>query len=95
MSYVLKLTRNALEDIEFLKKSGDKFILKKLAKLLEELIEHPTVGTGHPEELKYNYAGCWSRRLSIKHRIIYRIEEDQQIVLLLFAGGHYKDEYRQ
>ncbi len=28
-------------------------------------------------------------------RNIYRIEEDQQIVLLLFAGGHYKDEYRQ
>ena len=37
MSYLLKLTRNALEDIEFLKKSCDKSILKKLAKLLEEL----------------------------------------------------------
>ena len=92
MSYLLKLTRNASEDIELLKKGGDKSLLKKLAKLLEELIEHPRSGTGHPEELKHNYAGCWSRRLSSKHRIIYRIEEDQQVVILLIVGGHYTDK---
>ena len=90
MSYHLKLTRNALEDIESLKKCGDKAILKKLAKLLEEQVEHPSSWTGHPEELKHNYAGCWPRRLSIKHRLIYRIGKDDQTVIVLYVGGHYE-----
>ena len=41
MSYTLKLTNNATEDIESLKKAGDKATLKKLETLLEELTEHP------------------------------------------------------
>ncbi len=92
MSYQLKLTRNALEDIEFLIRGGDKTVLKKLAKLLEELIEHPSTGTGHPEELKHNYSGDWSRRISLKHRIIYRIEKDDQTVIVLYIGGHYDNK---
>ena len=62
MSYSLQITNDAIEDIEYLKKAGDKAILKKLATLLEELTDHPYTGTGQPEELKYNFSGCWSRR---------------------------------
>ncbi len=58
MSYTLKLTPIAIEDIEFHKKSGDKATLKKLSVLLDELTEHPKTGTGKPEEMKYNFPGC-------------------------------------
>ena len=92
MSYALKLTNDAIEDIEILKKSGDKSTLKKLAILLEELTEHPRTGTGRPEELKHDFTGCWSRRISAKHRLVYRIEEDQVAVIILYAAGHYKDK---
>jgi len=92
MNYTLKLTADAIEDIETLKKAGDKPTLKKLATLLKELTEHPRTGTGQPEELKYNLAGCWSRRISAKHRLVYRIEEEQVTVIILFASGHYKDK---
>jgi toxin YoeB len=92
MNYHLNLTKDALEDIENLKKAGDKTILRKLAILLKELTEHPRVGTGQPEELKHNYSGCWSRRLSIKHRIIYRIQDNQYTVIILYIGGHYADK---
>ena len=92
MSYALKLTVDALEDIEYLKKAGDKATLKKLAVLLEELTEHPRTGTGQPEELKYNLSGCWSRRINAKHRLVYRIEDEQVIVIILFARGHYLDK---
>jgi len=92
MSYILKLTDDALEDIEILKKSGDKAALKKLAILLEELTEHPRKGTGQPEELKYDFAGCWSRRINSKHRLVYRIDETPpQAVVVLYAFGHYQD----
>jgi len=92
MSYTLKLTADAIQDIEQLKKSGDKPTLKKLAVLFEELTEHPRTGTGQPEELKYNFSGCWSRRISAKHRLVYRIEDQQITVIILYASGHYKDK---
>jgi len=41
MSYTLKLTPIAIEDIEFHKRSGDKATLKKLSVLFDELTEHP------------------------------------------------------
>lgn len=92
MSYTLKLTDNAINDIEYLKKTGEKSALKKLAVLLAELAEHPRTGTGQPEELKYNFSGCWSRRISAKHRLVYRILDEQVIVIVLYAMGHYKDK---
>jgi toxin YoeB len=92
MSYILKLTNDAIEDIEYLKKTGDKAALKKLAVLLAELTEHPRTGKGQPEELKHNFSGCWSRRINNKHRIVYKIEEKQVTVIILYARGHYKDK---
>lgn len=47
MSYELKFSANAIEDISFLKKA-DKPAYKKLEKLLLELREHPKTGTGNP-----------------------------------------------
>lgn len=48
MSYSIELTEEAISDIEKLKKSGDKKVLIKIDKLLNELREHPTTGTGKP-----------------------------------------------
>ena len=42
MSYVLDFTKVALADIEKHKKAGDKAVLKKTAKLLNEIEEDPT-----------------------------------------------------
>jgi toxin YoeB len=92
MSYLLQLTANAIQDIEKLKKAGDKATLKKLSVLLAELTEHPRTGTGQPEELKHNFSGCWSRRINAKHRLVYRIEEERITVIILYASVHYKDK---
>jgi toxin YoeB len=92
MSYTLQLTADAIQDIEKLKKAGDKATLKKLSVLLEELTEHPRTGTGQPEELQHNFSGCWSRRINAKHRLVYRIEEEKVTVVILYASGHYKDK---
>jgi len=89
MSYSLKLTAIAIEDIEFHKKSGDKATLKKLSILFNELTEHPKTGPGKPEEMKYNFAGCWSRKINNKHRLVYRIDNEIVTVIILQAGGHY------
>lgn len=53
MNFSIELTLEALADIEKHKKSGDKKILLKIDKLLNELREHPQTGTGKPEQLKH------------------------------------------
>ena len=87
MSYHLDFSKQASNDIDFHKKSGNKAILKKILVLLNELSEHPFEGAGKPEPLKYNLAGYWSRRISREHRIIYDVFEDT--VRIFSAQGHY------
>lgn len=92
MSFVLEFTKTALADIDKHKKSGDKATLKKIDKLLNELMEHPTEGTGQPEILKYDMAGLYSRRINKKHRLVYSIVETTVTVHVLSAWSHYGDK---
>ncbi len=88
MAYHLDFTDKAYLDIEFHKKSGNKAILKKILKLLEELTEAPYTGTGKPEPLKYNLTGLWSRRINKEHRLVYEVTDENIIILSL--KGHYE-----
>ena len=92
MSYVLEFSNIALEDIKKHKKNGDKSTLRKIEKLLKELMEHPTTGTGQPEILKHDLAGLYSRRINRKHRLVYSINEKVVVVHVLSAWSHYGDK---
>lgn len=92
MRYTLEFSDIALSDIEKHKKSGDKAILKKIQKLLSELMEHPETGTGHPEKLKNNLSGLYSRRINQKHRLIYSVNNEIVTVHVLSAWNHYGDK---
>jgi toxin YoeB len=92
MSYILEFSENTLADINKHKKTGDKAALKKIDKLLNELMEHPTTGTGQPEQLKHNLAGLYSRRINQKHRLVYSIDDQVVTVYVLSAWAHYGDK---
>jgi toxin YoeB len=83
----LDFTDKATEDIAWLKKFGNKALLKKLLTLLEELSEHPFSGTGKPELLKHSFTGVWSRRINREHRLVYEVVNE--IVFVLSVKGHY------
>ena len=70
--------------------AGKKIIVDKIYDLIDELKEHPKIGTGKPEFLKHKK--YWSRRINKKHRLCYEIYDDIVIVLVLSAFGHYDDE---
>jgi toxin YoeB len=89
MSYQIEYTTDALKDIDRLKKSGDKLVLKKLISLLAELQEHPRTGTGQVEVLKHYSEETFSRRINREHRLVYRIREETVQVLVISAYGHY------
>lgn len=89
--YRVKLLPSAEEDMIRLRRSEPKAFNKALD-LLDELMEHPRTGTGHPEPLSGDRAGQWSRRITQKHRLIYEIRETEVVVLVLTAYGHYDDK---
>ena len=55
MGYTLVYTDVAREDIEKLKKSGDMVAIRKLARMLEELIDHPLTGSGKPRTTQIQF----------------------------------------
>ena len=89
--YKISYTPDAVKDLIQLQRNEPKAYLKAKA-FIEELRQHPKTGTGHPEPLKGQPEGRWSRRISKKHRLIYRIFESEVLVLVLSALGHYDDK---
>jgi toxin YoeB len=80
-------TDEALEDIAYWKKSGDKGIQNKIKNLIIAIQENPTEGIGKPEQLKHNLSGSWSRRINQEHRIVYEIKENT--IEIQSLRGHY------
>lgn len=89
--YKIDFTPTASKTISKYKKSNPRQY-KKLVKLLEELMEHPKTGTGHPEPLKSGNAITYSRRITASDRLIYDIYEERITVLVLDVEGHYNDK---
>ena len=56
--------------------TGDKKILKRLNRLIEETARNPFDGIGKPEPLKGDKRGYWSRRITDEHRFVYKAEGD-------------------
>lgn len=88
--YRIEFSVIARNEIAKLEKSEPQ-AFKKVEKLLKELAEHPYVGTGKPKPLCGDRAGQWSRRVTDKHRLVYLIEDERLIVLILSVLGHYGD----
>lgn len=91
MTYRLDYTEVAISHLAKLAKDEPKVYLKAQL-FLEELKEHPKTGLGHPEPLKGKPEGRWSREITKKHRLVYRIYETEVVVLVLASYGHYDDK---
>jgi toxin YoeB len=47
--------------------------LARVNDLIKECRRAPFTGTGKPEPLRGNLKGWWSRRITIEHRLVYRV----------------------
>ena len=66
--------REFLEDLRFWVKT-DRNAALRILELVEATLRDPFQGIGKPEALKYVLAGCWSRRITQEHRLVYRVGE--------------------
>lgn len=63
--------------------------MNKITALLKDIAEHPYIGIGKPEPLRYELAGYWSRRINSEHRIVYSVNEETVIVYVISMRYHY------
>jgi toxin YoeB len=54
---------------------------------VEAVLRDPFDGPGKPEQLRYALAGCWLRRITQEHRLVYRVSEKS--IDFLQARYHY------
>ena len=60
---------------------------KKIISLIKEIKRNPYEGSGKPEQLKYQFSGYWSRRINLEHRLVYKVDEVQ--IVIISCKGHY------
>ncbi len=87
MIWQIILSRQATKDAKKIAQSG----LKPQAKKLLELLEENPYKTPPPyEKLVGNLQGFYSRRISIQHRLVYQIVENEKAVHVLRMWTHYE-----
>ncbi len=62
-------------------------IVQKIILLLKDIQNNPFKGLGKPEPLKGNFSGYWSRRITLTHRLIYRVSNES--IEIIKCRDHY------
>ena len=84
----IKWTKIAADDLKFWQKNDAK-VVKRIKELLDYIQLDPFAGIGKPEPLKYNLSGCWSRRITGDNRLVYRVNECGDVIILQ-CRYHYR-----
>ncbi len=83
----LSFTPEGWEDYLYWQKT-DKKILNKINGLIKDIKHHPFEGIGKPEPLKFDFAGCYSRRINQEHRLIYIVDDNE--IIIIACKYHYR-----
>lgn len=85
--YRIVFTRAAVEDIPKLKAAH---LDTKAKRLLDVLRQNPFQTPPPYEKLRGNLEGAYSRRLNIKHRLVYQVLREQETVKIISMWTHYE-----
>jgi len=84
--YKVVYSKLALKDA---KKLSSASLDKKAKELIEILKNNPFQKPPPYEKLVGNLTGAYSRRINIKHRIVYEVIENEKLVRVLRMWTHY------
>ncbi|TQS44225.1 Txe/YoeB family addiction module toxin [Cryptosporangium phraense] len=60
--------------------SHDRKVVNRINLLLQDILRNGNDGIGKPEPLKYERHGYWARRITLEHRLVYKVvDEDVRI----------------
>lgn len=80
-------TRQATKDAKKLKAAG---LQPKALYLLEVLAENPFQSPPPFEKLVGDLAGAFSRRINVRHRLVYQVLEEERTVKVIRLWTHYE-----
>jgi Txe/YoeB family toxin of toxin-antitoxin system len=87
VKWTLVYTKEANKDAKKLASAGLKPKAEELLRILEV---NPFQTPPRYEKLVGDLAGAYSRRINIKHRLVYQVLEDRHIVKILSMWSHYE-----
>ena len=86
MSRMLAWTNAAWSDYLFWQ-TQDKKTLRRINRLIADVLRSPFSGIGKPEVLRESLAGFWSRRIDESNRLVYVVDETH--ITIISCRYHY------
>ena len=83
MALTIRFSRKALKDAKKLRSANLAEKVNRLIKILKENPYQPPI-----KKLSGNLEGYYSRRINIQHRLIYSIDEENEIVTVVSVWSH-------
>ena len=85
--YNIEYHKNALKDIDKLKQAN---IADKAKILIDIIKENPYQNPPPFEKLGGDLKECYSRRINIQHRLVYKVHENKKQIKILSVWSHYE-----
>ena len=85
----VKFSPNALKQLFYLAER-EKKLFKSFKKIIEDTQRNGITGLGHPEPLKGNLTGWYSKHIDDGNRMVFRIIDD--VVEVAECHTHYQDK---
>lgn len=86
VEYKIIFSKLADKDKKLLKQAG---LEEKTINMLDMISENPYQTPPTYEKLKGNLDGLFSRRISLQHRLVYKVYEDTKEIFIVRMWSHY------
>lgn len=88
--YKIVVTKQAMKDFPKLSSAG---LERKVKALIELLKKNPFQNPPSYEKLVGDMDGLYSRRINIKHRLVYQVYKENRIIKIVSAWSHYDNNW--
>ncbi len=85
--YQIKYTRQAVKDVEYIKRAG---LSEKVQKLISVVKVNPFQNPPPYEKLTGDLKDLYSRRINIQYRLVYEVLEQEHAVKIIRMWKHYE-----
>lgn len=88
--YKIVYRKQVIKDIPKIKSAK---LDTKVKNLIEVIKQNPFQNPPPYEKLVGDLEGAYSRRINIKHRLIYQVYENEKTIKIISVWSHYENTY--